>query len=89
MVVKPARSRAKWIPFSSHVLEDQLLGEGVLGLRHLFSAQEFPFAHLPVDTCQDAEDVILLCATKKKAIGYLKKNLFRETKRGREGANSS
>lgn len=60
MGVKLARSRAKWSAVSSHVLKDQLLGEGVLGLGHLFSPLEYSFAHLPVDTRQDAEDVILL-----------------------------
>lgn len=63
-----APALAKWISVSSHVLEDQLLGEGVLGLRHLFSAQEYSFAHFPVDTRQDAEDVVLLWATKKKTL---------------------
>lgn len=43
-----------------HIFEDQLLGEGVLGLGHLLVIQEFSFAHLPVDTCQDAEDIIVL-----------------------------
>lgn len=82
MVVKLTSSCAKWIPFSSHICEDQLLGEGVLGLGHLFSAQEHSFAHLPVDTRQDAEDVIRLGAEKKETIGYLKKYQFGEAKRG-------
>lgn len=72
MVVNLARSRSKRILSSSHIREDQLLGEGVLGLRHLFVLQEFPFAYLPVDACQDAEDVVGRLATKKRAIGYLK-----------------
>lgn len=82
MAVKLARSRAKWIPVSSHVLEDQHLGEGVLGLGHLFSALEDSFAHLPVDTGQDGEDVVLLCATKKKTTCYLKKISLEKQREG-------
>lgn len=83
MVVKLTRSCAKWIPVSSHIFEDQLLGQGVLRLGHLFSAQVYSSAHLPVDTRQDAEDVIRLGAEKKKTIGYLKKYQYGEAKRGR------
>lgn len=79
-------SCAKWIPVSSHICEDQLLGQGVLGLGHLFSLQVYSSAHLPVDTRQDAEDVIRLGAEKKKTIGYLKNiNLEKQ----KEEANSS
>lgn len=42
----------------SHWFEDKLLGEGVLGFRHLLVSPVNAIAHLPVDTCQHTEDII-------------------------------
>lgn len=81
MLVKLARLRAKCIVVSSQVCEDQLLGEGVLGLGHLFVIQKLSFAHLPVDTRQNAQDIIVPCATKEKTI-ILHNNLRPERQRG-------